>query len=287
MFSTQNPQKFLCAPLTASVTAHSFQGEFPMTENFAEALSKHKRSPKLHLMREKGRTPVNIKMPFVGTLHTRVDALADGLRPGSSSLEPERLALHELFSAYPNIEDLSVSVNRVRSGCVMGGPPPTTRLLPLTLSENETFPPIRRLSMSGYKFNGEESLWRDRFQWHKLRSLSTSAHESSGFLDIATGNIQRLTELIIANYAPDPPMKLDVFLSSFHTLESLTVTQTPPSLSALACHVKLKHLVLHQIEEPNEERSTLNATDITNLNQVCPNIRSLELDLNPNGTWVS
>ncbi|PLB53264.1 hypothetical protein P170DRAFT_127409 [Aspergillus steynii IBT 23096] len=109
----------------------SFHGEFPMTQSFADALSKHKRSPQLHLLGEQGRTQVTKEMSFVCALHTRVDAHAYPHRPPRATrryvrpwdLEPETLNLHELFTAYPNLESLSVSINRFKGGCVVGGPP--------------------------------------------------------------------------------------------------------------------------------------------------------------------
>jgi hypothetical protein len=49
----------------------------------------------------------------------------------------------------------------------------------------------------------------------------------------------------------------------------------------------LKHICLHTIEEPDRERETLDVEQLKDLNQHCPKLTTLEIDLDPNGTWVS
>lgn len=165
------------------MSVYSFQNNLPITDGFVNALLSHKRSPELHLLGEDGRTRVNIKMPFVRKLHTSVDARAraprERPRRGVSLIpawEPQKLALGELFTAFPNLEELSVSVNWLQGGCVMGGWPSPTRIEDLVLSDEASFPPIKSLSLSGYPAYSDEedevALWRDRFPWDKLHTLS-------------------------------------------------------------------------------------------------------------------
>ncbi|KAJ5408799.1 hypothetical protein N7509_002682 [Penicillium cosmopolitanum] len=183
-------------------------------------------------------------MPFVQEICTSVDARAFTPREGRAGLnlddpdaepfEPQRLDLHELFSAYPNIESLSVSINRLRLGCIVGLAP-STRVS--GLPPETTFPPLRSLPMSGYNIAQDEEdqpLWAEKFPWHKLRSLTLGRQLNPGFLKAATGKVDHLKQFEITGY--EELSSLDAFLSSFNTLESLTVKEPVPSVIAMAHH---------------------------------------------------
>jgi hypothetical protein len=275
----------LCTQLTLFRSIYSIEFEISITENFVAALLSHNRSPRIHLLGEKGRTQVKVKMPFVRGLHTWVDATATTNTQGEIS---QTLALHELFSAYPNLEHLSVSVNRRYRGCVLGWWH-STRILPLTLSENETFPPLKAFSLSGYHIHGREiSLWRERFPWDKLHSLSLGPQDNPGFLELATGRVNDLRTLKITSYGDsDSATKLDALLHSFNTLENLIAKGSVPSLAAVTHHTGLRHLCLHDIEQPDRKRRILNAEEIKDLDRHCPKIASLKIDLAPDGISVS
>ncbi|KAJ5157066.1 uncharacterized protein N7482_008166 [Penicillium canariense] len=279
-----------------------FERKLPITDRFVNALLSHKKSPKLHLLGEDGTTRVNIKMPFVQKLHTSVDTQArapidhpETDRSGFHAWEPQRLALHELFNAFPNLEELSVSVNWLRGGCAMGGRPSPTRILGLDLSEDATFPPLKSLSLSGYPVqddpveDDEVALWRDRFPWDRLHSLSLGVQlpeSTPGFLELATGKVANLKEFQITSYDPlSSSAELDAFLCSFDTLEILTAKGAVPSLTSVIHQSNLKHICLHTIEDPDRERETLDVEQIKDLSQHCPKLTTLEIDLDPNGTW--
>jgi hypothetical protein len=273
-----------------TIVLYSFRAPFPLTAALVDTLLNHERSPKLHLLQEEGKTKVSDKMPFVRSLATRVDALERGPRSRDSTYVPERLALHELFFAFPSLEDLSVSINRLWGGCVVDMSPPSTQIHNLKLSDNETFPPLRNLSLSGYKIESEEQVWRDKFPWQGLRSLSLGVQDNPGFLELATGRVHGLSEFKITSYGSSDATEdtgLNNFVSSFHTLESLTAKGTVPSLDAVAHHPNLRHLCLHAIENPNVQRKVLDAKQIGHLNQLYPDLTSLQIDLDPDGAWVS
>lgn len=262
-----------------------------------KALLGHKRSPKLRLLREDGRTRVNTKMPFVQTLHTHVDAHARAPRErrGTERSEevhvwkPQRLALHEIFNAFPNLEELSVSVNRLQGGCVMDFSASSTMILGLVLPDDATFPPLKCLSLSGYPVEGNEAaLWQDRFPWDGLQSLSLGVQSSQGFLQLATGKVAKLKEFRITSFNHlSSSAELDAFLCSIDSLESLTAKGAVPSLNSVFHQSNLKHICLHEIEQPDRERRTLEAEQIRELSRSCPKLKTLEIDLDPNGTWVS
>ncbi|KAJ5295091.1 hypothetical protein N7508_009912 [Penicillium antarcticum] len=81
--------------------------------------------------------------------------------------------------------------------------------------------------------------------------------------------------------------ELDSFLLSFHTLESLTAKGYVPSVHAVANHPDLKRLCLHAIEHPDREREVLSGKEIGILDQSCPNLTTLEVDMNTDGEWLS
>ncbi|OKP14567.1 hypothetical protein PENSUB_13919 [Penicillium subrubescens] len=272
-----------------------YHDDLPITDGFVKVLLGHKKAPKLHLLGEYGRTRVNTKMPFVQKLHTSVDAKARAPRDLSEAekrtrarpWEPQELALHDLFNAFPNLEELSVSVNWLQGGCVMGGRPSPTRISELDLPEGAKFPPLTSLSLSGYSVEGDEAaLWRDSFPWERLRSLSLGVQSTPGLLELATGKVVNLKEFQITSYDPlSSSAGLDGFLRSIDSLESLTAKGAVPSLNSVLHQSSLKHVCLHEIEEPDRERQTLDAEQIGNLSRHCPKLTSLEIDLDPNGTW--
>lgn len=171
-----------------------------------------------------------------------------------------------------------------------GGSRPTAHITPLELSEDTPFPPLRSLSLSGYDITREVSVWKERFPRDKLRSLSLGPQRNKNFLKHATGCVQCLTHFEITSYADnfyEPPKRLNTFLSSFDTLESLTVKGYVPSLDAVAHHPGLKHLCLHAIERFDRQRPMLSVEEVESLDQRCPSITSLEIDVDPDPTWVS
>ncbi|KAF3385073.1 hypothetical protein F1880_001867 [Penicillium rolfsii] len=278
-----------------NLKAIHFHSELPVTDGLVNALFSHKKSPKLHLLGEIGGTRIDTKMPFVQRLHTSVNATAifPRARPDAerrSGVRPWRrqeLALHDLFNAFPNLAELSVSVNRLRGGCIMGGPPPSTLISSLKLSEDETFPPLERLSLSGYDVSGDEAaLWRDRFPWDRLQSLSIGPQDNPGLLKLATGKVLNLKEFQITSYEPlSFPAELDDFLCSMDSLESLIAKGAVPSLTSVLHQSNLKHVCLHDIEEPDRERQALDAEQIRKLSLNCAKLQTLEIDLDPNGKW--
>lgn len=276
---------------------HSFEGELPITKAFVDALLNHTKSPKLFLLGEEGHTEIQDRMPFVPELKIDVDATATAPResqqiaqPWIRDFKPQILDLQKIFASYSNLEKLSVSVNILRGGCVIDLSTPSTRIIPL--SDGVTFPPLKHLSLSGFSISDEElSLWKDRFPWDKLESLSLGVQETPRVLETALGNVQDLKEFQITSYTRYNVSRstpaLEAFLSSFHSLESLTAKGLVPTLETVMQHPKLKHLCLHAIEETDAERQILSIKEIEDLSQYCLHLTSLELDMNPNGAWVS
>lgn len=271
-------------------------GELPISDALANAFLAHKKCPKLYLKHEEGLIREKIRAPFVREVCVTVDATATApareLQPWEGEFRPQRLALHETFAAYPNLEDLSVSINLLRGGCVMSNSPLSTEIVPLLLPDEFRFPPLKNLSLSGYHITDDEKhFWKQKFPWRGIESLTLGVQTHSGVLESATGNMHDLKKFKITSYTrhtvSNSSPELELFLSSFHSLESLTAKGSVPSINSVINHSNLKHLCLHAIEETDQERKTLTLEEIENLDQHCPNLTSLEFDINPNGTCVS
>lgn len=276
-----------------------------MSDEVVIALVKHRKSPRLHLLnREYGREPrrrtclmpapyrkrETTVQPIVQTLHIRVTHLDHypETHVGHDTI------LRELFHAYPNLEDLRIwAIPYQRTGITgSDGMPILSNFLNFVSPENTSDVPGSMLSLNGYVLWHDVSFWREQFPWHKLISLSLGPYECPRFLESVGGCVQNLTSFTITQFCKRTAMNhagLDAFLSSFSTLERLTAKGYVPSVQAVAHHPHLKHLCLHAIEYPDRERPTLSLAEIELLDQSCPNLISLDIDINPNmdGTWVS
>jgi hypothetical protein len=264
---------------------------FPLTEGFLDALKEHPNSPRLHVFRYYYRKKeMSTLMPFVRTLHMRVHHEIPSWRRDPPSHDA---ILHDVFATCPHLEDLCLSTSRRKHNCFMGGPYQYfQRQIFKYLSPKTTSDPSQTsLVLNGYVIGNEAPFWRDTFPWHNLRSLSLGPDDDSpGFLETVGGYIQNLTSFTITRFCTDEAMihtGLDSFLSSFHTLERLTAKGYVPSVDAVAHHPNLKHLCLHAIEHPKRERPVLSVTEMKLLDNSCPYINTLEIDINTDGTWVS
>ena len=66
-----------------------------------------------------------------------------------------RVALNEIFAAYPNLESLSVLINKRLGGC-MRDESSNTEIVPLSFNNFESFLSLKELSLSGYNMGEEE-----------------------------------------------------------------------------------------------------------------------------------
>lgn len=285
-----------------------------MSTGILRALSEHKKSPKLHLLNRdydtesfrlrsfrghsfrghsiRGRSispePSGIQKSIVRTLHIKVPHLDHypETRKGHDSI------LRELLTAYPDLEDLRIwAIPYQRTGVTgTDGLPVLRNILNFVSPENTSKVPGAGLFLNGYFLWHDVSFWREQFPWHKLRSLSLGPHDSPRFLESVGSCVQNLTSFTITQFCKQTAMThagLDSFLSSFNTLEELTAKGYVPSVQAVAHHPRLKHLCLHAIEYPDRERPTLSSAEIELLDQSCPHLTSLDIDINPDVIWVS
>lgn len=229
---------------------------------------------------------ISAPIPFVRTLHIKVPT-TNTFRFAEGPVE-HASTLRDVFAAYPNLEDLRVEVTRYRMTCDMRDNPFSRKILEFVSPKNNLSG--SSLSLNGYVIGQEASFWLEQFPWHNLRSLSLGPDDNPGFLENVGHCVQNLTSFTITKFCKSTVMThtgLDSFLSSFHTLEKLTAKGYVPSVHAVAHHPDLKYLCLHAIEHPDRERPILSVTEIELLDQSCPNLNTLEIDVNPDGIWVS
>jgi hypothetical protein len=113
-----------------------------------------------------------------------------------------------------------------------------------------------------------------------------------GFLELIKGHItslRSLTDQVFSDEGGDECSLLEDFLRSFNTLVSLTVKGHFLTSGAFSHHPNLKHFCLHTIESPlpDVSRKTLGGAGLYDLDINCPQLESLELDVDRDGEWVS
>lgn len=199
--------------------------------------------------------------------------------------------LPKWFKTFPNLASLSIELTRDHGRPTEGEPWYIARIEPLELGEKVTFPPLENLSLSGYQLSEMESLcWKEKFPWTKLKSLSLGPDPTPGFLKAITGCVQNLSSFTISVYngsVDDQLPDLVAFIMSFDTLESLTVKGYPLSMGAVGYHSNLQRLTMHTLENDKRERKILESEDIIYLDEQCPNLQFLEIDICRKDEWVS
>lgn len=233
----------------------SCETEMPITDELIDAMLNHKMSPKLYLLGEEGHTLMKRSMPFVPEIRIDVEGHVT-YNVYCDSFETQRLSLDEIFATFPNLENLSVSVNRLMTDSAVDTDTPSPQIPSLSLPEDATIPPLRSLSLSGFMIHSSDlSTWETRFPWGKLKSLSLGKQTNYGVFEAAIGNVHDMKEFEIFEYymswdEPNPTTELEKFLSSFNSLESIIAKGTVPSISSVIHHSNLKHLCLHAVETP-------------------------------------
>lgn len=201
------------------------------------------------------------------------------------------LDLQKCLKTFPNLTSLSIETNRERGGPTQGDRFFSARMEPLDLAENETFPPLTELSLSGYlPMEAEWKHWKEKMPWSQLKSLSLGPIRTDGFLGPIIGLVQNLSAFSISihdGFLADTHPDLDRFLTSFDKLEHLDVKGYSLSINTITHHPNLQSLTLHTLEKTDRERPILKPEEILYLDQQCPKLRYLEIDIHQRGEWVS
>jgi hypothetical protein len=223
-------------------------------------------------------------MPFVRSLKEYASFTSGSRGSGKS------LALDEWFDAFPNLRNLSLKIDRMPSGCIMGHSTGLT-VAEYEPSPGQPVPALESLSLSGYHIEeGELPSWREKISWSTLKSLKLGPQTNRRIFEVIPGDYLFLKTFKISTLNKNriDNSELNTFLLSFDTLENITAKGYTPSLQAIGNHSHLKHLCLHQIEIPNHRRQFLKVKYLDELDRVCPKLQSLELDISQiKGKWVS
>lgn len=229
----------------------------------------------------------NNPIPDAIVLYAEIDPFSDWHAPNR-----EMLDVQALFFSCPNLRSFTLSLTGGWGGCLLG-----TNQFPkihtFQLTGHETFPPLEELSLSAYGPDVDEQLiWRTRFPWSGLRSLSLGPRRNVDFLELAGGHTISLRSLWVETFydqSENECLALESFLRSFNTLESLSVKGHFLSSGAFSNHPNLRHFCLHTHEcpYPDETRLILGGTGLYDLDLNCPLLESLEIDIQRDGEWVS
>ncbi|KAK5654589.1 hypothetical protein OQA88_7218 [Cercophora sp. LCS_1] len=270
----------------------------PAFEALFRALQEHPNKPEIHLLKEDASRAVSGPMPGVTTIKAEVSPWGDTrAKPNTQIPDVERL----LF-ACPNLKSLSLSVLNNYGGCMRPRIHHAVVENFQFASGGDVFPPLESLSLSGYHMDADEEReewphWRDGLDWSRLKTLSLGPHPyySDGppmadLLKKFKGHATTLRSLTIKTWADegdDICLPLNSFLTSFATLEELTVKRHLVPVEDLASHSGLKRLCLHcmEVKRPEETpRPTLSVTDLALLDASCPDLETLEIDISRDST---
>lgn len=227
-----------------------------LSESLQNALSNHKDAPSLHVLKEHGMTLLTRRMSCVRSLSTSFRVYSR-----SRMAEPlPLLALHRCFETFSNLTSPSIQLNREPFGPVRGGRWVTTPIEPVELAEDGTFPPIEKISLSGYHpAEAEWKHWKEKFLWSQLKSLSLGPTQTHDFLGPIVGHVQNLSSFATSAYNGSELYahpELESFLTSFDTLKCLTVKGYSLSIGAVSHHSSLERLILHTLQTREKERHT-------------------------------
>ncbi|KAJ2990608.1 hypothetical protein NUW58_g2862 [Xylaria curta] len=243
-----------------------------LTQEVLQDLTGNSRRISLYLLGEDGKRNIESNLQ-------NVVALTAHINPSDESDGPNRriLGIQKLLFACPNLKSFSVARTGGYGGCFSG---------------DETFPPLEELSLNGHSINKAEWVhWQKKVQWSKLRSLSLGPRYTASFLELAADYAKSLRELKVRVYT-DADRKtscpqLEHFLTTFTSLESLTVKgyYLPPG--PIGNHPGLKDLCLHSFEPTGGKtrRQTLSVEQLQELDKCCAHLETLELDLYRDGEW--
>ncbi|KAI0966906.1 hypothetical protein F4678DRAFT_262073 [Xylaria arbuscula] len=258
-----------------------------LSQEVFQKLATHSKRIPIHLLSgEDGSRVVETDLQNVVTLTAR-------FYPDNESRGPNRdiLGIQKLLSTCPNLTSFSLDVSRDYGGCVISMPM-YKNLDSFQFSGNETFPPLEKLSLDGYLPDKNEfEYWHNNFQWPKLRSLTLGPQHTSPFLRIATGYAKSLQEFTLQIYSEGGQnihcAPLEEFLSSFTSLESLTVKGCYLPVWLVQQHTGLKRLCAHLFEPVYNDtpRDTLSVEQLQELDKSCPDLETLEIDLYRDGEW--
>lgn len=239
-------------------------------------------------------------MPGVITVHAKVNPHCDWPNMPNRRIP----ALQKLFFACPNLKAFTLRVSPDYGGCTGPRRKYHPQVYNFELSREEIFPPLESLSLDGYSMRREEAKrWRDGLDWEKLTALrlgpnpirygrNWTQRPSTYLLKFFTGHAKALRNLKIEAWAgegdDDCPV-LEEFLMSFDTLEEISVRGHFVSSRALGHHPRLKRLALHTIELQREgaRRPTLDAADLSFLDESCLDLETMEIDIHRDEAWVS
>jgi hypothetical protein len=280
-------------------------------EDLDRALSEHGNHPELHLLEEDGSRVVSGPLLSVTTLNASVNPYNDTPEQQNRRIP----GLQKLFFACPNLKSSSISTYGNYGGCVIRIPH-HPRIFTFELTGEETFPPLESLSLRDFKIEH----WRGIFDWSGLRTFSLGPQRITTVLQLLKGHANALRSLTVRAWAGEAEeyeeleedygeeesdgeeeeydtyrqyrrfcSNLEDYLLSFDTLEQLTVKGHFVSNAALGHHPRLKHLCLHNMELPlyKAHRPTLDVASLGELDANCPDLETLEIDIQRSNEWVS
>lgn len=253
------------------------------TDNVIRTLCTHNRKPEVFLILDgyDERLNTDNQLPCISSLEVAGD-------PRSYRKANGLLKFQQLVFSSPNLRSLSIAVldeydGRMRRARRAG------MHLTFDLKGEERFPPLQDLALNGYEMRDEEVVhWQRNVQWDKLSSLAVGPLPCWSVLPGFAGYATSLKTLKVFMYygvigGKEARTGLESLLRSFDGLEVLDVKGFICSVSAVGQHRNLSTLCLHEDEPDHDDedgtRTVLTPADILYLDEHCPKLTSLALDI--------
>ncbi|KAI9724727.1 MAG: hypothetical protein M1812_000002 [Candelaria pacifica] len=235
---------------------------------------------------------------------------------GCGATEHEMGDIYKMLISSPNVRILELSV--YQGGCKYSRTSPYT----FPFQEGHRFPPLERLVLNGYEFHDRRlrhphlneteaalqhaqskqmgiEAWYNAMDWTRLRHLGLHGLQLEvllrfhgclpGLRSLHAGP-KHFTRNTTAEYKQQLRDAVQYFVSGLRNLEELslhgfeehlplyTVTQHGPTLRSL-------EILERETSSPGFRRPVLTLEQLEILNETCPLLTKLSLDLNRNGEW--
>ena len=245
----------------------------------------HKYSPKARLIVRAAvpsQYPPSIPHQCTGFSSPNLYSLDANIPGEPQSERMAKLSLFNIIRSSTNLRKLNMTYNT--GGCVAYAFDPSLQV-ELNVRTGDRLPQLEELSFPIFSIT-DLSRWGEIEGWSKLRVLKLSRNIVGAF----NGRVPCLRSLTL-NIPWSQLETLDWRLSQMSGLEELILNgdgmRFPFDLLA-ANSDTLRTLSVHAPEPYSPEmRTDIPVSDIQRLNETCPKLKSLSVDLNRDGKWVS
>jgi hypothetical protein len=253
------------------------------------SIDEHPQKPEIHLLAEDSEKLSPHSLPRVTVLRVCKQDIRSYYKRSRSPLH--RNSFLNFITSCPNLKSCSWAVRD-----------PNEKLIGKTSPDSEgygihkPFPVLEHLALDGYYIGTQMwKGWQDHFKWSSLLSLELGPKTLFVLenLNAMTGRVTNLRHLKVTacrGGSEELCQSLENFLVSFGTLVDLELLNCFVPIHAITRHTRLVNFCVHIGEtwQCLDSRAVFKKIDLVSLDQLCPQLENLELDIErENGNqWV-